>query len=82
MHILWDLSRKCNPFILGMSVAQQLWNRLRDFCKQKGNRTVNLNLKNIMFARIVPKPFDCINTNYVFDYYVLYLQLQMSQSFA
>ncbi len=51
IHLLWE----CD-------VAQQLWNQLSVFCKQKSNRNVQLSLKNVIFDRIVTKPFDCINT--------------------
>ena len=51
IHILWE----CH-------VAQHLWKQLSDFCKNKANRTVNISLQNVIFCRIVPKPFDCINT--------------------
>ncbi len=60
-HLFWECQ-----------VAQQLWNRLRDFCKQKGNRTINLSLKNIIFSRIVPKPFDCINTMCLITMHYIY----------
>ncbi len=61
IHLLWE----CD-------VAQQLWNQLSIFCKQKSNRNVKLSCKNIIFDRIVTKPFDCINTMCLITMHYIY----------
>ena len=50
-HLIWECQ-----------VAKTIWDQIKTWVKNSSNRTLNLNLKNIVFCRLTTNPMDWVNT--------------------